>query len=72
MDERRERVCFVCGQEHRARTRHSREEVTDAINKLKARHPSALLTVEESQHVMNMAIESDEDDGHDNNEQEVL
>ena len=46
--------CFVCGQDHRANTRHSREEVTEAVNKLKARHPTALLTIEDLSSVVNM------------------
>lgn len=47
--------CFVCGQDHRASTRHSREEVTSAINKLKSRHPQALLTVEDMAAVVELA-----------------
>lgn len=39
--------CFVCGKDHRSNDRHNREEVTEAINKLKARYPTALLTVED-------------------------
>lgn len=48
------RGCFVCGQDHRANTRYSRDEVTAAINKLKAKHPAALLTVEDFSSIINM------------------
>ena len=59
--------CFVCGQDHMANNRHSREEVTAAINRLKSRHPSALLTIEDLSSVVNMVndndIDQDKDDG---------
>lgn len=57
--------CFVCGKDHLANSRHSREEVTAAIEKLKAKPPRALLTVDDLHSVVNMAIqESDEDIDH--------
>lgn len=52
--------CFVCGRDLRANSRHSREELTAAINKLKSRHPSALITVEDLSSVMAMAIDDAE------------
>lgn len=46
--------CFVCGQDHRANTRQSRDEVTAAVKKLKEKHPSSLLTVEDLEAVLHM------------------
>lgn len=37
---------FVCGQDYRDITIRSREEVRQAVNKLKAKHPRELLSVE--------------------------
>lgn len=39
--------CFVFGQDHLARQRHTREEVFGTIKKLNAKHPTTLLTVED-------------------------
>lgn len=64
--------CFVCGQNHRANTRHSLEEVTKAINKLKERHPMAFLTVENLQSVFGMATGPNEDDHDEEEDDEVL
>lgn len=36
--------CFVCKGDHRANEHHSREEVTKAVNRLKARQPAAFLS----------------------------
>lgn len=44
--------CFVCGKDHRARTTHSLEEETGAVNKLKAHHQQALLTVVDLDYVV--------------------
>lgn len=63
---------FVCGQDHRSNTRHSREEVTAAIEKLKAKNPSALLPVEDVQSAVNMAMESDATDQNSDGDGEVL
>ena len=60
-----EKGCFVCGQGHRANTRHTNEEVKRAIDKLKAAHPKALLTIEDLSSIVNMTWcddEKDEDD----------
>lgn len=46
--------CFVCGKDHNANTKHPPDEVTAAINKLKAKHPQALLTVEDLAAVVEM------------------
>ena len=54
--------CFVCGEDHNANTRHSKDEVTKAVNKLKAEHPKALLTIEDLAAVMLMTTENDDDD----------
>lgn len=55
--------CFVCGKDHRANTKHPRDEVTTAINGLKEKHPSSLFTIEEMYSVMMMAQTDDEDYG---------
>lgn len=52
--------CFVCGGDHMANTRHNTEDVTEAINRLKANHPSALLTVEDLSNVMDMVKPHDD------------
>lgn len=39
--------CSVRGQDHRSNDGHSREEVTKAIQKLNARHPKALINIED-------------------------
>lgn len=52
--------CFVCGRDHRAKTRHPREEVTAAINRLKSKHPTAWLTVDDLAAVFDMAMVDDE------------
>lgn len=39
--------CYVCGLNHKAHTKHPPEEVRAAIERLKSRDPSALLTVED-------------------------
>lgn len=49
--------CFVYGADHMARTNHSREEVKTAINKLKAKYPQTLLTIEDLSAVVNMTID---------------
>lgn len=53
--------CVVCGKDHRANSRHSREEVTAAINKLKSRQPSALITVEDLSSVMEMTADEEDE-----------
>lgn len=55
--------CFVCGRYHRDNSRHSREEVTEAVNKLKARHPQALLTVE---YLVSVVDKEEDSSGEDN------
>ena len=39
--------CWVCGQGHLARFKHTREEVSKALDRLREKHPSAMLTVED-------------------------
>lgn len=39
--------CLVCGESHYARRRHGRGEVSEAIERLKGKHPTVLLTVED-------------------------
>ena len=57
--------CFVCGQDHRANTRHSREEVSESIEKLKAKHPQALLTVEDLAYIVDLVSSPDEEESED-------
>lgn len=58
--------CFVCGKDHLARTRHGKDEITKAIDKLRSNHPSALLTVEDLAFVIDMVMtETDEKDSSD-------
>lgn len=40
--------------------RHSRDEVTTAINKLREKHPTALLTVEDLKFLTNSMYEDEE------------
>lgn len=53
---------FLCGKYHRVKTRTSREEVTGAVNKLKEKHPLAMLTVEDISAVVHMALGDSGDD----------
>lgn len=39
--------CFVCDEDHPARQRHNRREISAKIDRLKARHPTELLAVED-------------------------
>lgn len=53
---------FVCGKYHSANVNYSRKEVTKVMNKLKACHPQASLSVEELAEVVHMkSVPSDED-----------
>lgn len=52
---------FVCGGDHRANAKHPRAEVTAAVKKLKDKHPTALLSVEDLDAVLEMA--GDEEGG---------
>ena len=67
--------CYVCGKNHRAATRHSPQQVREAIRKLKHEHPSALLSVEDMVYISEELIvdkedksESDDDKFEDNEE----
>lgn len=51
---------FVCGEDHRVNTKHSRNEVTAADNKLKSKHPTSLLTFEDLAAVVEMVHGSDD------------
>lgn len=54
---------FVCGEAHRATDKHPRDQFTTAIGRLKDKHPTALITVEELDAIYNMdAIESPSED----------
>jgi len=54
--------CFVCKKNHRARDYHSRQEVSHAIEKLKKKYPSALITIEDLSMVVQDLIEDNEID----------
>lgn len=55
---------FVGGKDQIASQRHSKEEVTTAIDKLKKQHPSALLTEDDLSAIFGMAhFEEEEDTG---------
>lgn len=49
--------CFVCGQDHRDNTRHSKEELNEAVKKLKEKYPLALLIVEDLATVVDLVME---------------
>lgn len=53
---------FVRGQDHCARQRHTRDEVSAAINKLEAKHPTALLTVENLSSIYSVIHEPGDED----------
>lgn len=48
--------CLLCGEHHRANTKHSMEEVSEAVRKIKSKHPQALLTVEYLACVVDMVM----------------
>lgn len=53
--------CFVYGKNHRKNSRHSRKEVTEAVNRLKRRHLQATLSVEDLADVLDMVLSSEDD-----------
>lgn len=58
--------CFVCGEKHNRNTRHPGDEVTAAITKLKERHPTALIMIEDLDAVQEMCLD-EEDNGQEDN-----
>ena len=54
--------CFVCGKDHRANDRHPRTEVSAAIQKLKEKHPEALITIGDLDAIFNTEGSSSEDE----------
>lgn len=54
--------CFVCGKDHYANQKHPRDEVTAAINKLKNKHPRALLTVEDLAFITELYDDNDKEE----------
>lgn len=48
--------CFVCGENGRRKTQQKREDVTAAINKLKANHPQDMLSVKDLAVVMYLVM----------------
>lgn len=58
--------CIVCKQDHRARDHHSPHEVKAAFEKLKNKHPSALLTVEDLAYVIDEVTEHEPQDNEEN------
>lgn len=59
---------FKCGKEHRANDHHTRGEVTEAIQCLKARHPTASLVESELDYIS--AMISDEGHAQDDDERD--
>jgi len=58
--------CYVCGQNHSARTRHSQEEVRAALEKLRRNHSSAMVSVEDLALIVeNLTVQEEVDDGDD-------
>lgn len=53
---------FVCGEDHRESSRHKKEEVTAAINKLKSNYPTAWLTIDDLSNFMDMVTDDREDE----------
>lgn len=53
------KVCYVCGNDHLARTKHSKSEVLAAIARLKEKHASAMLIVEDLALVVDELITED-------------
>lgn len=48
------RSCFVFRNDHRSNDKLTRDEVAAAVNRLKSKHPTALLTVEDLEFVADM------------------
>lgn len=58
--------CFVCGQLHRENDKPPRDEVTVAINKLKDRLPTVLLTVSDMDYEVDLYTQDNQGtDGND-------
>lgn len=62
--------CFVFGSEHTANDKHKRDEVTAEIRKLKDKHRSALITIEDLWAVQELCDEYDEPEDGDNDQVE--
>lgn len=55
--------CYVCGKNHKARTRQSPKEVREAIERLKNKNPQAMITVSDLALISSELCENaDEDD----------
>lgn len=39
--------CYVCGKDHLARTKHTKTEISDAIQRLKRKDPTAMISVDD-------------------------
>lgn len=61
--------CLVCGQSQREKVRHTRDEVTAAINKLKEKLPSALITIADVVHIVEQC---NEEKGSTSNENDIM
>lgn len=63
--------CWVCGKSHKAKERHSKEEIVEAIEKLRSRQPNAMLTVEDLALISNdLAANGSDEDNESKNEDE--
>lgn len=54
--------CSVCGKQHRGNDKYSREEVNSAAAELKAKHPTALLTVVNLAFITNLCTDNEAGD----------
>lgn len=52
--------CFVCGEDHLACEEHSREKISIEIERLKAKYPTALISIEDLASIYQMD-ETDEE-----------
>lgn len=51
--------CFVCGKNHKARTRHSTQEIRKAIEGLKQKNPSATISLDDLSYISNELCENE-------------
>lgn len=52
--------CFVCGRDHKAKDKHKRGEVIEAIKRLKEKHHMALLTITDLDAIQTMTQDDSE------------
>lgn len=65
--------CYVCGRDHNARSRHTQEEVKAAVEKLKKKHPTAMLSVEDLAFITNeLTCDVDENPAPEDGDQNIF